>query len=40
MTLQNAQLPAIAYINSESRQVALGQGRLLEPADVRTMESL
>ncbi|KUM61872.1 hypothetical protein ACN42_g5226 [Penicillium freii] len=40
MTLQNAQLPAIAYINSESRQVALEQGRLLEPADVRTMESL
>lgn len=40
MTLQNAQLPAIAYINSESRQVEFEQGRLLEPADVRTMESL
>jgi hypothetical protein len=40
VTLQNAQIPAIAYVNSESREVALEQGRLLEPADVRTMESL
>ncbi|KAJ5864483.1 uncharacterized protein N7529_006399 [Penicillium soppii] len=40
MTLQNAQMPAIAYVNSESRQVALEQGRLLEPADTRNIESL
>ncbi|KAJ5872615.1 uncharacterized protein N7529_004968 [Penicillium soppii] len=40
VTLQNAQIPVIAYVNRESRQVALEQGRLLEPADVRTIESL
>jgi hypothetical protein len=40
MTFQNAQRPANAYVNSEPQQVALEQGRLLETADDRTMESL
>jgi hypothetical protein len=40
MTLQNAQLPTIAYVNSEAREVALEQGCLLETVDDRTMESL
>ncbi|OQE39991.1 hypothetical protein PENCOP_c006G04200 [Penicillium coprophilum] len=40
VTLQNAQKPAISYVNSESRQVALEQGRLLEPARVVFFESL
>ncbi|KAJ5146075.1 uncharacterized protein N7515_000639 [Penicillium bovifimosum] len=39
-TLRNAQIPAIAYVNSESRQIALEQGRQLEPADVRLIKSI
>ncbi|KAB8228907.1 2EXR domain-containing protein [Aspergillus alliaceus] len=35
ITYQNAQLPVIAFVNSESRQVALEQGRRLE-LDVTT----
>ncbi|KAJ5165279.1 uncharacterized protein N7500_007109 [Penicillium coprophilum] len=40
VTLQNAQKPAISYVNSEARQVALEQGRILEPARVVFLESL
>jgi hypothetical protein len=38
--LENAQPPAIAFVNSESRQVALEQGRRLEPQETTSLESI
>ncbi|KAJ5799249.1 uncharacterized protein N7518_001317 [Penicillium psychrosexuale] len=35
---QNAQLPTIAFVNSESRQVALEQGQILKSVEINTLE--
>ncbi|KAL7941007.1 hypothetical protein V8C42DRAFT_199612 [Trichoderma barbatum] len=39
-TYQNAQLPAIAFVNRESRQVVLEHGSKWEPPDTHSLESL
>ncbi|RHZ53913.1 2EXR domain-containing protein [Aspergillus thermomutatus] len=40
ITHQNAQPPAIAFVTSESRQVALEQGRRLELEETTSLESI
>jgi hypothetical protein len=40
ITHQNAQPPAIAFVNSESRQVALEEGRWLDLQDTTSLESI
>ncbi|KAL6695547.1 hypothetical protein J3F84DRAFT_408556 [Trichoderma pleuroticola] len=39
-TYQNAQKPAIAIVNRESRQVALEHGQIWEPPDSHSLESI
>ncbi|EAU29610.1 predicted protein [Aspergillus terreus NIH2624] len=40
ITHQNAQLPAIAFVNSESRQVTLEEGRWLDLQETTSLESI